>query len=148
MRILIFIAALGVCGLNIFAQPLRKPDPASPRQAYEQLLTVKRFAFGGVGYAGVTSQGEIAYRVIAGSTNALALFSATFTNGNAQAKLYALCGVRQFAPGTFDAHARSLIVANPQVETMCGCVIHHEFATNVIARISSGFYEVYFKRHK
>ena len=148
MRILIFIAALSVCGLNILAQPLRRPDSPSPQQAYEQLLTVRRFAFGGVGYAGVTSQGEIAYRAIAGSTNALALFSATFTNGNAQAKLYALCGIRRFAPGTFDAHACSLIVANPQVETMSGCIVRHEFATNVVARISSGSYDIYFKRHK
>ena len=70
------------------------------------------------GQAGVTSESEKAYRAIAGGTNALALFSAALTNGNAQAKLYAPCGIRQLSPRTFDMQAKSLLIANPVVETM------------------------------
>src|SRR6266545_1138369 len=118
---LITLALIAVLNLTlsfgIRAQVNRPPDPPTPQQAYEQLLSVRRFAFGGVGYAGVTSEGETAYRAIAAGTNALALFSAALTNGNAQAKLYALCGLRQFAPRTFEAHSKSWLIANPQVET-------------------------------
>ena len=146
VRILVLVAALNFAiSFGIRAQPNRPPEPPTPQQAYEQLLSVRYFAFGGVGYAGVTSEGEMAYRAIAAGTNALSLFSAALTNGNAQAKLYALCGIRQFEPSTFDALAKSLLSANPQVETLRGCIMRHEFATNVVARISSGAYDVYFK---
>ena len=74
MRTLAFIAALIGVSLDVSGQPFRLPDPPTPEHAYEQLLAVRCFAFGGVGYAGVTSGGEIAYRAIAGSTNAVALF--------------------------------------------------------------------------
>src|SRR6266568_1226803 len=101
---LALIAALNLAiSFGVRAQANRALDPPTPQQAYEQLLSVRCFAFGGVGYAGVTSEGEKAYRAIASGTNALALFSAALTNGNAQAKLYALCGIRQFAPRTFEA---------------------------------------------
>ena len=146
---LALIAALNLMiSFSFLAQVNRPPHPPTPQQAYEQLLSVRCFAFGGVGYAGVISKGEKAYRAIAGSTNAVALFSAALTNGNAQAKLYALCGIRHFAPRTFDAHSKSLLIANPQVETMSGCLVSNEFATNVVARIASGSYDVHFKKLK
>jgi len=149
VRILVLVAALNFAiSFGIRAQPNRPPEPPTPQQAYEQLLSVRCFAFGGVGFAGVTSEGEKAYRAIAAGTNALALFSAALTNGNAQAKLYVLCGIRQLAPLTFDAHAKSLLIANPEVETVSGCLMRREFATNVVARIASGTYDVYFKKLK
>jgi hypothetical protein len=149
MRILTFIAALSVViAITTSAQPLRPPDPPTPQQAYEELLSVRRFAFGGVGYAGVTSRGEIAYCAIAASTNALKLYSAVLTNGNAQAKLYALCGIRQFAPVTFDEWAKPLVAENPQVETMHGCIVSQEHATDVVARIKNGTYDIYLKTAK
>jgi len=149
LHTLALIAALNLTiSFGVRAQVNRPTDPPTPQQAYEQLLSVGRFAFGGVGYAGVTSEGEKAYRAIAGDTNALSMFSAVLTNGNAPAKLYALCGIRQFAPRMFEAHSKSLLIANPQVETMSGCLVSHEFATNVVARISSGSYDVHFKKPK
>ena len=142
----VLVVAWGVVGLTGRAQPLRPPGSPTAQQAYTNLLTVRRFAFGGVGYAGATSAGETAYRYIAASTNAFALFSAALTNGNAEAKLYALCGIRQFAPGTFKACAESLRTANPRVETLKGCIVHHEFAADVIKRISAGDYDAYFDK--
>jgi hypothetical protein len=149
LRTLALIAALTLTiPFGVRAQVNHPPDPPTPQQAYEQLLSVGRFAFGGVGYAGVTSEGEKAYRAIAAGTNALAVFCAVLTNGNAQAKLYALCGIRQFAPRIFEAQSKPLLIANPQVETMSGCLVSHEFASNVVARIASGSYDAYFKKRK
>jgi len=149
MRTLALIVALSLtASLAVCAQPLRLPDSPTPQQAYKPLLSVGCFAFGGVGYAGVTSDGERAYRSIACSTNALALFSAAVTNGNAQTKLYALCGIRQFAPRTFDTNAKPLLIANPRVKTMSGCILRSESTSNVVARIASGFYDTYFKSPK
>ena len=146
---LALIAALNLgISFGVRAQVNRPSDPPTPQQAYVQLLSVGFFAFGGVGYAGITSEGEKAYRAIAGGTNALALFSAVLTNGNSAAKLYALCGIRQLSPRTFDTHAKAIRMANPQVETMSGCMAMNEYATNVVARIASGSYDIQIKKPK
>jgi hypothetical protein len=144
----LFAALCFAISSGVRAQVNRPSDPPTPQQAYEQLLSVRCFAFGGVGFAGVTSEGEKAYRAIAGGTNALALFSAVLANGNAPAKLYALCGIRQLSPRAFDTHTKSLLKANPQVETMSGCMVMTEFSTNVVARIASGSYDVHLKKPK
>jgi hypothetical protein len=152
MRIFTLIAALGLISLNGLGQPFRLPDPppspSTPQQAYEQLLTVQNFTFGGSYASGYGSQGERACVLIAESTNAIALFSATVTNGNAQAKMYALCGIRQVAPKMFDAYANPLRLANPVVDTTFGDQIRHTAATNIIDKISKGSYDIYFKKQK
>jgi hypothetical protein len=148
MRAFAFVATVGLVLTGSTAereQAQKLPEPPSPDQAYQQLLSIDRFAFGGVGYAGNTSRGEIAYRAVAGSTSALQLFSSALTNGNAQTKLYALCGIRQFSPGSFPAHARSVVVSSPEVETMAGCIVRNELTSNVVARIASGSYDLYLK---
>ena len=139
-------ALAALLGSAAFCQHGRAAQAPSPEQAYQQLLSVGRFAFGGVGYAGTTSEGEIAYRAIAASTNALQLFSAALTNGNPQAKLYALCGIRGIAPREFAEHARVVMDSTPQVQTMQGCIVDREATSNVVARIASGSYDLYIKR--
>lgn len=148
---LIITITLMMVSLEAAAQPFRLPDPPTPptpQQAYEQLLAVRSFTFGGVYIGGEGSPGERACRIIARSTNALTLFSAAFTNGNAQAKCYALCGIRQFSPAMFDSYAKSLRIANPIVDTTRTDAIHREAATNVIARIASGSYDSYLQKWK
>jgi len=115
----------------------------TPQVAYQQLLEVRYFAFGGVGFAPVTSEGEMAYRAIVGSTNGLELFSTALTNGNPHTKLYALCGLRQLAPERFEAAADSIARTNSQVITASGCLVGPEPASNVVHRISHGYYDKY-----
>lgn len=67
-------------------------QPADP--PLHGLAGVGVFAFGGVGIAGVTSQGEKDYRVILSRSSALAEFEKLFATGNPQAKAYALVGIR------------------------------------------------------
>ena len=78
----VLVAAL-VFGRNVFAaDPIRAPGELTVKQAYDQLLSVQFFAFGGVGFAGTTSEGEKAFRAVAASTNALELFTAVLEHGN------------------------------------------------------------------
>jgi hypothetical protein len=118
----------------------------SVQQAYEQLLKVKCFAFGGVVYAGLTSEGEIAFRAMLTSTNALQLFTATLSKGTDEAKLYALCGIYDLDKKSFVISAKILKKANPKVTTMSGCIIMDEKASVVIERIANGTYDGYVKR--
>src|SRR2546427_821043 len=82
------IASLALLVGQCFAAVSSAP-PQTPQQAYEQLRSIKCFAFGGVGYAGTTSKGEVAFRAVAASTNGLQLLTTTLTNGTVEAKLYA-----------------------------------------------------------
>ncbi len=118
----------------------------TPQQAYEQLLSVRVFAFGGVGYAGTTSEGERAFHAMLASPNAARLFRAALTNGTSEAQLYALCGLRRLERGAFDRHSARILAANPSVRTMSGCIQTDERASNVVARIGSGHYDLWLDR--
>ena len=118
----------------------------TPQQAYEQLLSVPCFAFGGVGYAGTPSDGERAFHTILASPNAARLFRAALTNGTSEAQLYALCALRRLERETFDHHSARIMAANPSVRTMSGCMQTDERASNVVARIGSGQYDLWLGR--
>ena len=148
MRILTLLPALSLVSSEVMGQRDPAPYLPTPEQAYWRLLTVEEFCFGGAGFGAVTTEGEIAYRSIAGSTNVLVLFSAALTNGTPEAKMYALCGIRQIAPSKFELHARPLWLSNPKVKVVFTCDFFEENATNVIAWIRSGRYERYLKSPK
>jgi hypothetical protein len=114
--------------------------------ACAQLSNINCFAFGGVGYAGTISPGEVAFHAVLESTNALELFEAILANGTGEAKMYALCGVRRLDPKAFDDFARALKDADPKVRTMSGCLATEENASAVIKRIGDGTYDSYTKR--
>ena len=118
----------------------------SVQNAYEQLLSANCFAFGGVGYAGTISPGEVAFHVVLASTNALGLFEAILSNGTGEAKMYALCGIRRLNQKAFEDSAKVLKEADPKVKTMSGCLATEEDASVVIRRIADGTYDSYGKR--
>ncbi len=125
------------------AEPAAPAKAQTPQQACQQLLSVGTFALGGVGFVGTTSEGEKAYRTIVNSKDSLALFRSVLKNGSAEAKLYALCGIRRLAPESYNAEAKALIAANPKVRTVSGCIVMEEPAANVVKRIASGAYDFY-----
>jgi hypothetical protein len=129
-----------------FSSDRLSQDSSSVQNACEQLLNIKCFAFGGVGYAGTTSPGETAFRTVLESTNALEFFETTLSNGTDEAKLYALCGIRSLNKKSFNASAKALNEADPKVRTMSGCLATEEKASVVIKRIADGIYDNYGKR--
>ena len=130
-----FVVVAFLWSLDLPAQPLRPAEPVAPKTAYEELVHVRMFAFGPVSYGGYTSPGEIAFRSIMGTSNALQVLSRVLTNGTPEAKPYVLCGIRQLAPETFENAAKLLVTSNPKVEMMRGCFFWQERASNVVGRI-------------
>ena len=61
------------------------------------------FAFGLVGFAGQTSEGELDFRIIAAEEKevALATFEKLVASGNPQAAAYGLFGIRRLRPSRF-----------------------------------------------
>ena len=113
----------------------------------QRLAQVGTFAFGGVGIAGITSQGEKDFRVIMAQPpdRALALLEQLFKTGNLQAKCYALAGISVLNPTIFKEIYHSVVTSNDRVTTMQGCIIWHAALKNVAREIDEGKYDPWLK---
>jgi hypothetical protein len=119
--------------------------PAMSEAATEQpksLAEVQEFAFGGVGAAGVPSQGEGFFRSVMEEKDALTRFRNILNNGTPAAKLYALCGIRLLAQKDFDATAAALLKSNETVTTVRGCMLTNERVGEVARQISQGAWDI------
>ena len=131
---LLLVAALSISGL------LRADD------AVKKLASVRDFAFGGVGVAGITSQGELAFRKVAGGKSAVADFAALLESGNAAARCYALTGLHVLAPDLFAQEIKRYEKDKTSVSTVSGCMIMSLPMSSVVANITAGRYDSYVKK--
>lgn len=106
----------------------------------DRLAKVGLFAFGGVGFANVTSPGEKDYRLLLSSPSAEADFERLFASGNPQAKCYALVGIHQLNPEKFNTLSAPLHSSKEKVSTMHGCIMSHQTMADLIGRIGAGGY--------
>ena len=112
--------------------------PADP--TLNRLAGVGIFAFGGVGFAGVTSQGEKDYRVILSGSSALAEFETLFATGNPQAKAYALVGILALDVRRYEQLSAPLRQASLKVTIQHGCVISYVPFSAILKGIDAGGY--------
>jgi hypothetical protein len=117
-----------------------------PDKAYERLVAAKVFAFGGVGFAGTTSDGEKAFHLMLASTNGLEVLKRVLKEGTREAQMYALCGLRKLSPKEFEAEAERIGAEKATVKLMTGCLMFEEPVAKVVERISSGAYDGNVKR--
>jgi len=120
---------------SVLAQAEPPADPTLNR-----LAGVGVFAFGGVGFAGVTSQGEKDYRVILSGSSALAEFETLFATGNPQAKAYALVGILALDVERYKQLSAPLRQASLKVTIQHGCVISHVTFSAILKGIDAGGY--------
>jgi len=78
-----------LCALSAFAESA---------DALKELSATHDFAFGGVGVAGITSKGEIAFRQVLASPSSEKDFLDLLATGNAQARCYALVALHVLDP--------------------------------------------------
>jgi hypothetical protein len=108
------------------------------------------FAFGGVGFVGKISQGEIDFRVIQSqpAVVAIASFEEIYASGDPAAKSYALAGIRQLDRARFKEILQSLDGSQETVLTMQGCIIEKRGLVDVAKAINTGSYDYYLKPHQ
>lgn len=108
--------------------------------AVSRLSTVERFAFGGVGFAGVISKGETDFRLVLAQPKAIALssFERLYTVGNPQGRSYALAGLKKLAPQRFTEFVAALGKSTEEVEVMRGCIVSHEPLQDIAKQIDQG----------
>jgi len=114
-----------------------------PPAAAERLTTIELFAFGGIGFAGKTSEGEKAFSVVMEKPleQALPTMEAIFANGTAAAKSYALVGICKLAPERFETLYKSVAHSQEKVPTMSGCIARTKTLQEVSNEIRSGAYD-------
>lgn len=125
------------------------PDPQAdwtPSQGFDHLVAARCFAFGGVGFAGITTPEEFAFRAVMRSPDSTELFKQAFSKATNEGKLYALCGLRATDRPAFDAYAATVIKRNPKVSTASGCLFDTEPAADVLQRITNGVYDPFFTK--
>lgn len=93
--------------------------------AAHRLNSVRIFAFGGVGFAGTPSQGEVAYNAIlsAPKGHAIDLLLHAWQAGTPEAKAYALTGMKHLSDYQFHQLATEARTSKQSVITMHGCIV-------------------------
>jgi hypothetical protein len=120
-----------LCGIAVHAD-----DPVD--SAARRLSNVEIFAFGGVGYTGVTSKGEIDFKLVLAQPVALAAFEKLYATGNPQAKSYALSGIKKLNPSRFKDLLASVGASTDEVVVERGCIVSHESLREVAKQIDRG----------
>jgi hypothetical protein len=78
--------------------------------------------------------------VILSRSTALSDFEKLFAVGNAEAKCYALAGVRTLDLNRFEELSRPLRDSKQEVVTMNGCIVSRELFGTILKRIEAGQY--------
>lgn len=109
----------------------------------KSLAKTGMFAFGGVGFIGKISQGEIDFRAIQSQPAAVALasFETVYATGDAAAQIYALAGIRQVDKTRFKEILQSLDGSQEMVFTMQGCIMERHRLLEIAKAIDAGSYD-------
>ena len=124
------------------AQPV---SVSGTRQAIDKLSSTRIFAFGGVGIAGATSEGETQYRVLAALPHkeAIAAFEQVYESGNLPARCYALAGLHHLDPVRFRALLAGAASNHTKVVTMEGCTVMELAFDQIAMFIDRGTYTAF-----
>jgi hypothetical protein len=113
-------------------------DPAVDA-ATNRLSHAGVFAFGGVGIAGWTSQGEKDFRVILSQSPEIAdaAFRRVLHEGTIEAKCYAVVGLSILHPEELEALLAQVRAAGNVVQTQRGCLMSSQPVKEITEQISS-----------
>lgn len=110
-------------------------------------ISLSEFAFGGIGYAGVTSEGEkFLFHLMA--DRGQAGLRDLYQRGDAQAKAYALVGLRWLAAEDYSSFRADFLIQPGVVVTQSGCLVYHRSPAEIIAEIESGQFDSFQYRER
>lgn len=134
----LFVFGLLFSAVGLLSARSAAPGPASA-SADERLAAATFFALGGVGYAGLTSPGEVALNeILAAPATAGDRLREVFKRGTPAAKAYALVGLHRRDPAAFTALANTIRRAPAETFTMMdGCIAQRISHLAVITRLET-----------
>jgi hypothetical protein len=131
MRFLI-LGALVVANFSGAAPASEAPS------AYEMLKTAPRFTIGHVGYAGVTSKTEAAFRSILKEPKPQERLVELLSSATPAGQLYALLGLKLMNDPAFEKNPPRYNSSKESVETMSGCIVQHSTVKSIAWQIRKG----------
>jgi hypothetical protein len=126
---------LAQCGVSLAA-----PSENTPAR---DLAAAKSFAFGGVGVAGLMSEGERNLRAVLQRSDASQQLQAALTHATPAGELYILVGLRRCDPAAYQKVFGSLARPNTDVEVARGCMISREPFPKLLSQIQDGRFDDY-----
>jgi hypothetical protein len=119
---------------------------SSEKSAVHDLAAAKSLAFGGVGVAGLMSEGERNLRAVLEQPDASQQLQAALAHATPAGKLYILVGLRGCDRAAYQKVFDSLGRPNDDVEVVRGCMISKEPFRQVLSQIQDGRFDDYLSR--
>jgi hypothetical protein len=119
---------------------------SSEKSAVRDLAAAKSLAFGGVGVAGLMSEGERNLRAVLEQPDASQQLQAALAHATLAGKLYILVGLRRCDRAAYQKVFDSLSRPNDDVEVVRGCMISKEPFRQVLSQIQDGRFDDYLSR--
>src|SRR5438093_1569408 len=118
----------------------------SANSVARDLAAAKSFAFGGVGVAGLMSEGERNLRAVVERTDASQQLQAALSHATPAGELYMLVGLRRCDRVAYQKIFASLPRPNADVEVARGCMISREPFRQLLSQIQDGQFDDYLSR--
>jgi hypothetical protein len=140
------ILALSLATGIILAQSGVSLAAPSEGKYARDLTAAKSFAFGGIGVAGLMSEGERNLRAVLERTDASQQLQAALTHATPAGELYILVGLRRCDPAAYQKIFSSLPRPDDDVEVARGCMISREPFRQLLSQIQDGRFDNYLSR--
>ncbi len=110
--------------------------------AVQRLSKVGIFAFGGTGFAGTISKGELDFKIVLAKPEpeALAAFEKIYATGDLAGKAYALVGLKKLSPERFRELLPAAQTSTDRVFTIRGCIVTRKLFADVAREIDRSTY--------
>jgi len=139
-RIIMIILGVALLHLEILA------TASSEDSAVRNLAAAKSLAFGGVGVAGLMSEGERNLRAVLERPDASQQLQAALTRATPAGKLYILVGLRRCDRVAYQKIFDSLARPNDDVEVVRGCMVSKEPFRQALSQVQDGRFDDYLSR--
>ena len=141
MKTLIIALIAGI----VLSQPGISAATSSENSAARD-LAAKSLAFGGVGVAGLMSEGERNLRAVLQRADASQQMQAAFDHATPAGKLYILVGLRRCDHAAYQKVVDSVVRPSDDVEVVRGCMISKESFRQILSQIQDGRFDDYLSR--
>jgi hypothetical protein len=119
---------------------------SSENSAARDLAAAKSLAFGGVGVAGLMSEGERNLRAVLERPDASLQLQTALAQATPAGTLYILVGLRRCDRAAYQKVFDSLSRPNDDVEVVRGCMISKEPFRQLVSQIQDGRFDDYLSR--
>ena len=142
MKTLIITLIAGI----VLSQSGISAGSSSENSAVRDLAAAKSLAFGGVGVAGLMSEGERNLRAVLERPDASQQLQAALAQATPAGTLYILVGLRRCDHAAYQKVFDSLSRPGDDVEVVRGCMISKQPFRQVLSQIQEGRFDDYLSR--